>query len=511
MLVFWLLLAALLVQVSCDSGIATQNVGSIEDLPLNEKGNLRNHWILYPPNCTEQVHSAWKVVAGEYREHGIVEYGNEMFKQFFENSRSRQAIGMIGCPATCLTKGTPKNLLQTPADYLVYSGKRDSIKFRKYDNTEQNYDNDYRSFDQDLSMLDWVLEACQRVEMGFTSYIPEPAVVNMYWIHDMTGERVNVGLLQYGERNTVWQTTTLGHRFVLEQSETGEILDDFVVTQEGFKVVGDAGTRAGKITTSKQVEEIKSTLDEEWNRAHRVKRTFSELGFQVGRVPDDLWSSIVSYYNNNELNFHREEWERKGVHVNWWEVDAYMIGMPWKLKKYWQSRLMKLVEAWTGTVLENTDIYGLRRYEHGARLLTHVDRESTHATSMIINIAQGDIKQPWAIEIYDFAGRLHEIYMDPGTIVYYESARCLHGRMAPLNGSYYVNLFTHYRPIGDPEWFLKGNPPGSIEQMMDISGMEVPSRTEQPYEEVDLTGPYDLFKYWLRTSPEYDMAESSQL
>ena len=30
----------------------------------------------------------------------------------------------------------------------------------------------------------------------------------------------------------------------------------------------------------------------------------------------------------------------------------------------------------------------VRRYEHGARLLTHVDREATHATSMIINIAQ---------------------------------------------------------------------------------------------------------------------------
>jgi alkylated DNA repair dioxygenase AlkB len=122
-----------------------------------------------------------------------------------------------------------------------------------------------------------------------------------------------------------------------------------------------------------------------------------------------------------------------------------MIGMPWKLKRYWQTRLMRLVEQWVGEPLENTDIYGtannvnadltqlhpnliqtllqtsqlhpnftpdlsqlnrnflpnllqlnpelspgMRRYEHGARLLTHVDREETHATSMIINIAQGE-------------------------------------------------------------------------------------------------------------------------
>jgi len=192
-----------------------------------------------------------------------------------------------------------------------------------------------------------------------------------------------------------------------------------------------------------------------------------------------------------------------------------MIGMPWRLKRYWQSRLMKLVEAWTGAVLENTDIYGMRRYEHGARLLTHVDREATHATSMIINIAQGGIKEPWTIEIYDFAGRLHEIIMEPGDIVYYESARCLHGRMMPLNGSYYVNLFTHYRPIGDPTWFLKENPSDATKQLLDVgtclfndqgvpvcsSGIELP--TLSPKLET-VSGPLDLFKYWEKTGLKQD-------
>ena len=36
--------------------------------------------------------------------------------------------------------------------------------------------------------------------------------------------------------------------------------------------------------------------------------------------------------------------------------------------------------------------------------------------------------------------------MAEGDIVYYESAKCLHGRMAPLQGGFYVNLFAHYRP-----------------------------------------------------------------
>ena len=55
--------------------------------------------------------------------------------------------------------------------------------------------------------------------------------------------------------------------------------------------------------------------------------------------------------------------------------------------------------------MELTDIYGMRRYEDGARLLTHVDRVHTHAASLIVNVAQSAIRKPWKVEIYDFAGR----------------------------------------------------------------------------------------------------------
>jgi len=205
-----------------------------------------------------------------------------------------------------------------------------------------------------------------------------------------------------------------------------------------------------------------------------------------------------------------EEWDSKGLYVNWWERDVFFTPMPWELKKVWQVRIKELVEAWSGVELETTDIYGMRRYEDGARLLTHVDREATHAASVIMNIAQGAIRTPWKVEIYDFAGRLHEVEMDPGDIVYYESARCLHGRMRPLDGGYYVNLFAHYRPNGDPEWFTKKNPPGTPEQKMDIgictsdgvkatcAGADVPYLS--PSLET-LHGPNDLFRFWKDTAP----------
>ena len=477
----------------------------ISAFPLDERGNLINNYLIYPSgSCEAVVQSAWHEVQGEMRQ--PVKVAGDLEGKFFSNSRSQQAISLAegGCPMICLNIGTPLDSIFRSPDYLIYSGRRDSPKFEPHKDAAD----DENSENSPFSMTDWLNDACQRVESGWVNYHTDDILMN--WIK-YDGTKVPLGVLERGEKKTLWQTTSLGHRFILEDKSTGEILVDEKIEHEGFKVVGDSGTAVGKNRTD-PTPEIKRTLDAEWDRAHRVKRTFTELGFTVGRVPDDLWTSLVTYYNANAMNFHNEEWMKKGgVHVNWWEVDAYMIGIPWRLKRYWQSRLKKLVEMWSGVQLENTDIYGMRRYEHGARLLTHVDREQTHAASMIINIAQGSIKEPWAIEIYDFAGRLHEINMEPGDIVYYESARCLHGRMMPLNGSYYVNLFTHYRPVGDPDWFRKENPVSTPKQLIDVGDCRVNDdgkstscakrdlETLSPRME-SLFGPWDLFKYWEKTA-----------
>ena len=103
--------------------------------------------------------------------------------------------------------------------------------------------------------------------------------------------------------------------------------------------------------------------------------------------------------------------------------------------------------------------------------------------------------------------------MSPGDIVYYESAKCLHGRMKPLQGAYYVNLFAHYRPLGDPEWFLKPNPEGTVEPLIDLNGecyeadggdrvceSPIVLPTLSPSGHV-VNGAQDLFQYWKQVSP----------
>ena len=134
--------------------------------------------------------------------------------------------------------------------------------------------------------------------------------------------------------------------------------------------------------------------------------------------------------------------------------------------------------------LEDTDLYGMRKYTEGARLVKHVDRETTHAVSMIINIDQSSDmippgaydqleghplistenksgkggkaeKDPWLLEIHDHQTEEPQfVDMAVGDMVFYESARCMHGRPEALQGQYYVNLFAHYRPkAAGGEWF----------------------------------------------------------
>ena len=128
--------------------------------------------------------------------------------------------------------------------------------------------------------------------------------------------------------------------------------------------------------------------------------------------------------------------------------------MPFLLKSQWHLALMPVVSAWAGGVeLEPTALYGMRIYREGSWLTRHVDREDTHALSAIMNLDQSSDVEPWPLVIDSVAGQTHELTVAPGEMLFYESARCLHGRPKPLRGRYFVNAFVHFRPRGRPAWY----------------------------------------------------------
>ena len=144
--------------------------------------------------------------------------------------------------------------------------------------------------------------------------------------------------------------------------------------------------------------------------------------------------------------------------------DSYLQGY-WYLeleratKNHVFEKLRPMAEDWIGNKLRltGTSVYGIRKYTRGATLAGHLDHMRSHVVSAILNIAQA-VDTDWPLQIYDHAGQvscgwctlhtchvtstlvcdwlqLHHVMLQPGEMVWYESAKLLHGRSQPLNGT----------------------------------------------------------------------------
>ena len=108
------------------------------------------------------------------------------------------------------------------------------------------------------------------------------------------------------------------------------------------------------------------------------------------------------------------------------------------------------------------------RYSEGAWLMPHTDQLITHVISAILNIDQvmimtmmtlmimmtlilmmtlmtlmimtmiliQDMEEDWPLQILDHDGRLHEVTVQPGEMILYESAKLVHGRTRSLRGKF---------------------------------------------------------------------------
>mmetsp|Transcript_37258 Transcript_37258/g.67033 ORF Transcript_37258/g.67033 Transcript_37258/m.67033 type:complete len:516 (+) Transcript_37258:68-1615(+) len=478
---------------------AHQVISSLTDLPFDENDHLSSHILAYPASgpCSSLIESAMPGGANLYHHTPIAVEGDAATALFGDRLQSDVPITDVKqCPAVCLDRGVDSSLVGHPVP-------------EKYFNPKENEEhNSFANFVGSLS--------CGRVEFGFINYTP--STLSLYWVNH-NDEKVYHSPLERMEKNTRFIHTYIGHRFVAEDQASKKFMDHTVEFNGVIGVSNHVNTHRHRDIRS----EVQSTMRGEWQKHLQVKRTFSSLGFTKGRLPDDVFASMRAYYYNNRDPPHRlqEEWTSKGLYVNHWESDCNFIQIPWDLKKIWQYRLKDVVQEWVGVEIEQTDLYGIRQYEAGARLLTHVDRITTHAVSLIVNIAQGNLSSPWTVEVYDHANRLHEVAMQPGDIVYYESAKALHGRNTPLEGGYYANVFTHYRPINDPNWYTKENPVGTPEPLIDVGKCELVGKLnafsvgavkcENP-----AIGPHlspkmftaesgeDLYQLWLSVGPAFD-------
>ena len=158
----------------------------------------------------------------------------------------------------------------------------------------------------------------------------------------------------------------------------------------------------------------------------RSQYNYTEIGFKKIRMDEELFEIILSFYNKNKENRHAEQWGRGYTYTNHWVAPTYMVSTedpslrgsgPGLKARIWNA-VQPIIEEWTGHSIKPTSLYGIREYTDGAILATHVDRLPL-VSSCIINVYQ-DVDEPWPLEVYDHAGRAHNVTMEPGDMVLYE-------------------------------------------------------------------------------------------
>eukprot|EP01031_Cornospumella_fuschlensis_P032222 gene32222-38973_t len=182
------------------------------------------------------------------------------------------------------------------------------------------------------------------------------------------------------------------------------------------------------------------------------QHNYTEVGFKKITVPKSAWDPLLQFYKTNVQNEKPEKWPKGSIYVNHWVSTPSMISFEdtslrggVQLKQLIWNAVKPIIEEWVGREVEPTSLYGIRVYKNQSILATHVDRLPL-VSSAIIQVAQ-DVDEPWPIEVYDHSGRAHNVTMQPGDMVLYESHTVLHGRPFPMKGRFYANVFVHFKPL----------------------------------------------------------------
>jgi prolyl 4-hydroxylase len=183
---------------------------------------------------------------------------------------------------------------------------------------------------------------------------------------------------------------------------------------------------------------------------------YTAQGFAKIRAPEKLYAVLRAFWEANREKG-EIEWDNGKISPfhNHWDAPPTMIkvqeqiypGGGSDLAAFVSDQSREILEQWTGQALAGSSVYGVRVYHNDSILTPHVDRLPL-IISAIINVDQ-DVDEPWPLEVYDHDGVAHNITMEPGEMILYESHSVIHGRPFPMRGRYFANVFVHFETIGN--------------------------------------------------------------
>ena len=185
-----------------------------------------------------------------------------------------------------------------------------------------------------------------------------------------------------------------------------------------------------------------------------LMHNYTAAGYAKVKTPALTLEVLRQFWRQNQEAIQDEVWDPSSTYVNHWSsrirhLDIQGPNEPYLSQQDQQQLLLapvhSMLEAWAGTPLVPSSLYGIRIYTQGAILAPHVDRWPL-VLSAIINVAQ-DVDEPWPLELINHEGVAVNVTMEQGDMILYESHSILHGRPYPLQGRYYANVFLHFQPV----------------------------------------------------------------
>lgn len=180
---------------------------------------------------------------------------------------------------------------------------------------------------------------------------------------------------------------------------------------------------------------------------------YTQTGFAKIAAPPAVWEILNGFWLENKGAAVRENSELNTPSNFLFQSSPQIVSLLNRTlggtksfrQRIWQAARPTL-EEWSGQRLAPSSVYGIRVYQRNAMLHPHVDRTNL-VLSAIVNIDQ-EVDEPWPLEIYNHQGIAHNVTLNPGEMLLYESASCIHGRPFPLQGRFYANAFLHFEAIG---------------------------------------------------------------
>lgn len=203
--------------------------------------------------------------------------------------------------------------------------------------------------------------------------------------------------------------------------------------------------------------------------------TFSSSGYRVRQIPRNLYDEVNRYYRDNIRNRQPEQLELEPA-VNQNDAKTTMVHLDQDMSERIAEVVKPMMEEWIGEELELTRMYGIREYHRGNIVRPHVARVGTQVSSVIMVIGKDLDGQPdWDFEVLMYDGKRKNINLNPGQMVFFESATLQHGFPTPFAGRDYAVIFIHFRPFygwtwdihPDGHWIMHdGDPKECIDQLI---------------------------------------------